>query len=100
MANVGIQQNLQMLVTNEFRGRVMGVWSIVHSSVRPMGEMQFSALAALVSAPFSLIASGVMVIGAALFLSTYKRPTRHLMDLREEAAEAGRMETRVGGPSH
>lgn len=85
--NVGVQQNLQMLVTNELRGRVMGVWSIVHSSVRAVGEMQFSGVAAVATAPFSLILSGAMVIAAAAFFGVYGRPTRRLIDIRE-AAEA------------
>ena len=55
MLNVGVQTNLQMLVANEFRGRVMGVWSMMHTSVRPMGELQFAGVAAVVSAPFAVV---------------------------------------------
>ncbi|HEY3117217.1 MAG TPA: MFS transporter [Chloroflexota bacterium] len=84
--SVAIQQNVQMLVTNEFRGRVMALWSLVHSSVRPMGEMQFSGIAALVSAPLSLILSGVMVLVGAAFLVT-RGPTQRLIDLKEAPAE-------------
>ncbi len=87
--NVGIQQNLQMLVPNEFRGRVMGLWGIVHSSVRPLGEIQFSGIAAVATAPLSLILNGAMVIAAAAFFGAHGRPTRRLIDLREAAlAEA------------
>ena len=83
--NVGIQQNLQMLVPNAFRGRVMGLWGIVHSSVRPLGEMQFSGIAAVATAPFSLVLNGAMVIAAAAYFGARGRPTRQLMDLREAA---------------
>ncbi len=83
--NVSIQQNLQLLVPNEFRGRVLGVWSIVHSSIRPLGEMQFSGVAALASAPIALVLSGAMVIGSAVFFTVYRRPMQKLMELREAA---------------
>ncbi|MBM2811079.1 MAG: major facilitator superfamily 1 [Chloroflexi bacterium] len=83
--NVAIQQNLQMLVPNQLRGRVIGVWSMVHSSIRPMGEMQFSGVAALVSAPFALILSGAVVVAAAAFFAIYGRPIRALVNLREAA---------------
>ena len=86
-ANVAIQQNLQMLVPNEFRGRVMGIWSIVHTSLRPAGEMQFTGIAALFSAPVSLIASGIFVIAAALFYTAPSKYTNQLKDLRQIALE-------------
>jgi MFS family permease len=89
--NVSIQQNLQLLVPNQFRGRVLGVWSIVHSSIRPLGEMQFSGIAALASAPISLVLSGVMIVASAAFFTVYRCPMQRLMELRESAlAEANR----------
>ena len=84
-ANVAIQQNLQMLVPNDFRGRVMGIWSIVHTSLRPAGEMQFTGVAALFSAPVSLIVSGVMVIAGALFYTVPSKYAHQLKDLRQAA---------------
>ena len=87
--NVSIQQNLQLLVPNEFRGRVLGVWSIVHSSVRPLGEMQFSGLAAVASAPVSLALSAVMIIASAVFFGLYRYPMERLMELREAALAVG-----------
>jgi len=87
--NVCIQQNLQMLVPNEVRGRVMGLWGIVHSSVRPLGEMQFSGIAALATAPFALILNGAMVVAAAVFLRVHSEPSRRLVALREAAVAEG-----------
>ena len=86
--NVAVQTNLQMLVANELRGRVMGIWSMVHTSVRPSGEMQFSALAALLTAPFAFIINGVLIIAFALAFMAPNRQMRRLRDLREEAAQA------------
>ena len=89
--NVAIQTNLQMLVANELRGRVMGIWSMVHTSIRPMGELQFGGIAALVSAPFALIASGAIIIVLALGYALPSKHLRQLADLREQA-----MTTREG----
>ena len=86
--NVGVQQNLQMLVRNEFRGRVMGVWSMVHTSVRPLGETQFGGMAALVSAPFALMLGGGLIIANAVIVMGRSKNIRALADLREAAAVA------------
>jgi MFS family permease len=83
--NVSNQQNLQLLVPNQFRGRVMGVWSIVHSSVRPLGEMQFSGLAAVVAAPLAIVFGGAMIVGSAIFWTVYSAPMHALMALREQS---------------
>ena len=85
--NVAIQQNLQMLVPNDFRGRVMGVWSIVHTVLRPVGEIQFSGLAALISAPFSLVFGGALVIAAAIFYTAPSKYAHDLKDLRQAALD-------------
>lgn len=85
--NVAIQQNLQMLVPNDFRGRVMGVWSIVHTVLRPAGEIQFSGLAALISAPVSLAVSGALVIAAAIFYTAPSSHAHSLKDLRQAALD-------------
>ena len=83
--NVAIQTNLQMLVANELRGRVMGIWSMVHTSVRPAGEMQFGAVAALLSAPLAFIVSGALIIAFALAYVAPSGQMRRLRDLREAA---------------
>ena len=85
MLNVGVQTNLQMLVANEFRGRVMGVWSMVHTSVRPMGELQFAGVAAVVSAPFAVVAGGIAVLVFALGYGWRSKQLARLGDLREGA---------------
>ncbi len=83
--NVAIQINLQMLVANELRGRVMGIWSMVHTSVRPAGEMQFGAVAALLSAPLALMVSGALIIAFSLAYVAPSGQMRRLRDLREAA---------------
>ncbi len=83
--NVAIQTNLQMLVANELRGRVMGIWSMVHTSVRPAGEMQFGAVAALLCAPIAFIVSGALIIAFALAYVAPSSQIRRLRDLREAA---------------
>lgn len=85
--NVAVQQNLQMLVPSELRGRVMGVWSIVHTSIRPMGEMQFSAIAVF-SAPAALIVGGFMLIVATVLYIAPSKQSHRLKDLRQAALES------------
>jgi MFS family permease len=98
--NVAVQANLQMLVPNDFRGRVMGIWSIVHTSFRPVGEMQLSGIAAAVSAPFALALSGTMVIAFAFLYSAPNRDLRRLVDLREAAADEAKARPHVeAGPT-
>ncbi len=87
--NVAVQTNLQMLVANELRGRVMGIWSMVHTSVRPSGEMQFSALAALLSAPLAFAVSGTIIVVFALAYALPHRQMRLLRGLREGSAAGG-----------
>lgn len=82
MVNVAVQTNLQMLVANEFRGRVMGIWSMVHTSVRPMGELQFAGVAALASAPVAAVVGGVGVLAYTLGYVWRSRQMRRLRDLR------------------
>ena len=94
--NVAVQANLQMMVPNDFRGRVMGIWSIVHTSVRPMGEIQLTSIAAAVSAPFALALSGAMVVVFALFFAAPNRNLRKLPDLRETAAATAAERTERG----
>ncbi len=83
--NVGVQTNMQMLVANEFRGRVMGIWSMVHTSVRPVGELQFGGMAALLSAPIAVAAGAGAVLAFALGYGWRSAQMRRLRDLREEA---------------
>ena len=85
MVNVAVQTNLQMLVANEFRGRVMGIWSMVHTSVRPMGELQFAGVAALASAPVAAIVGGVAVLVYTLGYFWRSGQARRLQDLRAGA---------------
>ncbi len=83
--NVAIQTNLQMLVDSEYRGRVMGIWSMVHTSIRPIGEFYFGSMAALFSAPTAFIVGAVFII---VFTVGYLIPSKqmsNLRDLREEA---------------
>ncbi len=97
--NVAVQANLQMMVPNDFRGRVMGIWSIVHTSVRSMGEIQLSSIAAVVSAPFALALSGGMVVVFALFFAARNPNLRQLADLREAAAAAAMEDAAAGAPA-
>ena len=75
---LGIQSAMHMLVPNEFRGRVMGLWGMTHTSIRPIGEMQFAGVAAIVAAPFALVLGGGIFLFFVLFVIA---PNKYLKKL-------------------
>jgi sugar phosphate permease len=77
--NVTAQSTLQYLVPNEFRGRVMGIWSMTHTAVQPMGQLQMGAIAGLASAPIAVAAGGIAMIAAGVLLVIPNRRLRGLM---------------------
>jgi MFS family permease len=83
--NVAIQTNIQMLVGDDFRGRVMGLWGMVHTSVRPMGEMGLGSMAAIASAPIAVGVGAVAILAFVLSFILPNRNLRRLPDLREAA---------------
>lgn len=76
--SVAVQTSLQLLVPDTFRGRVMGIWGMVHSAVRSLGEMQLAGLAAIASASLALLFGGAMVIGFAVVFTASNRLVREL----------------------
>ena len=64
--NVSVMTTMQMLLPDEFRGRVTAIrglsWSLM-----PLGSLQAGALATLVSPRFAVAFGGCVVIGFALF---------------------------------
>ncbi len=83
--SVASQSCLQLMVPDEFRGRVMALWAMTHSSVRPIGEMQFALVAALTTASFALVAGGLAVIA---FVFLVVLPNRSLRSLNITEAYA------------
>jgi MFS family permease len=76
--SVSVQSSIQLLVPDEFRGRVMAVWSMTHSSVRPVGELWFGMAAAVLTAPVALSVSGAAVLVFALLIALPRRGLRTL----------------------
>jgi ENTS family enterobactin (siderophore) exporter len=76
--SVASQSCLQLMVPDEFRGRVMALWAMTHSSVRPVGEMQFALVAALTTASFALVAGGLAVISFVVLVVLPNRTLRSL----------------------
>ena len=70
----------------------MALWAMTHSSVRPVGEMQFALVAALTTAPFALVAGGVAVLAFVFLAVLPNRSLRHL-----NITEAYAPGTEVGG---
>ena len=78
-ASVGIRTAIQLMVPDDYRGRVMSLWGMTHTVVRPLGEMQFGALAAVMSAPFALALGGAAVL---VFVFLVVLPNREIRTLR------------------
>ena len=76
--SVATQSTLQTLLANEFRGRVMALWSLTHIGLRPAGEMQFGAMAALLSAPIAVVIGGGLVMGFALLVAGPNRRVKEI----------------------
>lgn len=85
LQQVSIQSTLQLLVPDGFRGRVMGLWGLTHTSVAPLGQMEMGAVAALASAPFAAGIGGALVILLVLLALAPNRRIRRL-DVSEETA--------------
>ena len=77
-ASVGIRTAIQLMVPVDFRGRVMSLWGMTHTAVRPLGEMQFGAVAAVAGAPFALALGGALVISFVLLIVIPNRRLRTL----------------------
>ena len=66
------------MVPDDFRGRVMSLWGMTHTAVRPLGEMQFGAVAAAAGAPFALALGGALVLAFVLLAVAPNRRLRTL----------------------
>ncbi len=68
------QTSLQMMVPDEFRGRVMGFYGMTFN-IRPLGAVQASALASIgvLGAPFALAIGGAAVVGYTVVSAAFKR---------------------------
>ena len=75
----GAQSSLQMMVPDEFRGRVMGFYGMTFN-IRPLGGVQASALASIgvIGAPFSLAIGGAAVVVYTVVSAALKRDLRAL----------------------
>ncbi|MCI0778568.1 MAG: MFS transporter, partial [Chloroflexi bacterium] len=81
-ASVGIRTAIQLMVPDDFRGRVMSLWGMTHTAVRPLGEMQFGAIAAVAGAPFALALGGAAVL---VFVAVVVIPNKRMRALRVTA---------------
>ena len=75
----GTQTSLQMMVPDQFRGRVMGFYGMTFN-IRPLGGVQASALASIgaLGAPFALAIGGAAVVVYTIVSVALKRDLRTL----------------------
>jgi MFS family permease len=87
--NVTAQSTLQYLVPNDFRGRVMGIWGMTHTTVMPLGQLQMGIMAGLFSAPVAVAAGGfAMLVYAAVLVLPNSRLRNLTLAGDEQDAEA------------
>lgn len=86
MFNVAAQSTLQILVPNDLRGRVMGVWALTHSSIQPMGQLTMGGTAALFSAPIAVFLGAGILLAIGLFLAAPNKRARDVGKVVEMSA--------------
>jgi predicted MFS family arabinose efflux permease len=69
---------VQLIVTNEMRGRVMSVYNFAFRGGMPMGNLVSGWLVPLYTAPIVLGANGVILIAVALYFLTMQRSVAEL----------------------
>jgi MFS family permease len=63
--NAATNTQVQTMIDEPFRGRVMGVYSMTNVGVLPIGSLAGGALAQAFGAPWTVFACGVLCVGAA-----------------------------------
>ena len=84
MQNTALQASMQILVPDEIRGRVMGLYGMTYN-IRPLGGMQAGALAGLITAPFAIAIGGLAVAVFAVGAALTNRNLRRLTGLVRES---------------
>ena len=74
---ISAQITLQMLVPDQFRGRVMGIWGIAYN-LMPLGGFQGGVLATLFGAPVAVAVGGSAVIAFAILAAARNVQIRRL----------------------
>ena len=74
---ITIMSTLQLMVPNELRGRVMGIYGMTWSLL-PVGAMQSGAVAEYTSAPLAVAVGGAAVIFFAIVMGLSIRQVRTL----------------------
>lgn len=64
--NAATNTQVQTMIDESFRGRVMGVYSMTNVGVLPIGSLAGGAFAQSIGAPWTVFASGALCIAAAL----------------------------------
>ena len=75
--SISVMSTLQIMVPDELRGRVMGVYGMTYNML-PLGAMQSGAIANVASAPFAVALGGFAVIAFALGVASTNVRIRRL----------------------
>ena len=64
---------VQLITTNEMRGRVMSVYNVAFRGGMPMGNLLTGWLVPMFTAPAVLAVNGILLVGLALYFQTLHR---------------------------
>ncbi len=74
---IAVQSTLQMLVPDQFRGRVMGFWGLTYTML-PLGGFQAGLVANFMGAPFAVAIGGALVMAFAVLAAARNTHVRRL----------------------
>jgi hypothetical protein len=69
---------VQLIVTNEMRGRVMSVYNTAFRGGMPLGNLATGRLVPMFTAPIVLAVNGLLIIGLALYFMLVQRRVAEL----------------------
>ena len=84
---IAVTSSLQVMVPDNMRGRVMGLFGMTWSFM-PLGGMQAGAIANVIGTAFALAIGGCMVIGFALGPALFNRHVRRPGSLIEQKSQS------------
>ncbi len=74
---IAVQSTLQMLVPDQFRGRVMGFWGMTYTML-PLGGFQAGVVTSFLGAPFAVAMGGALVMAFAVVAAARNAQVRRL----------------------
>jgi len=82
--NAAANTAVQSTIADEYRGRVMGIYSMMVIGMMPLGSLGAGALASFAGARTAVACGGVISLAGAWLIASRMSPVRRWLDNREE----------------